>query len=126
MHCTMIVVGEDWEGQLAPFYADLAVETDDEGYEYNPDGLYDWYVLGGRWTGYWPAKAGVVGGPGLMTPEAKTGWFDQVLYGDIDFSLMSNKRPAYWLKDGTVHDDHDYSEMDLEADMLLTLVDLHV
>jgi len=34
---------------LEPFYEELPVEVDEEGYPYNPQGEWDWYQFGGRW-----------------------------------------------------------------------------
>jgi hypothetical protein len=37
---------------MAPYWEELDTgETDDEGYPYNPQGKWDWWVLGGRWSG---------------------------------------------------------------------------
>jgi hypothetical protein len=37
---------------LAPYWEESHTgETDDEGYPYNPQGKWDWWVLGGRWRG---------------------------------------------------------------------------
>ena len=61
------------------------------GYWHNPQAKWDWYQVGGRWTGYFKLKEGrygLNGDPGLMTPQAKTGWADSVLIGDIDFEGM--------------------------------------
>lgn len=53
----------------------------------NPNRKWDWYLVGGRWTGYFPLKrgaAGATGEPGLMTPGAKPGTADQCRWGDVD------------------------------------------
>lgn len=42
----------------------------------NPNAKWDWYVTGGRWTGFWILKhgaSGEVGRPGLMTEPAGPG-----------------------------------------------------
>jgi hypothetical protein len=64
---------------------------------------WDWYQIGGRWTGAFllkPGKRGIVGKPGLMTEEAPAGYADQALKGDIDFAQMRNnaevKARALW------------------------------
>jgi hypothetical protein len=54
---------------------------------------WDWYVIGGRWTGFWlmkenPAAPGNVGSPGLMTAPAEEGYADSARKGDIDFAGM--------------------------------------
>lgn len=58
---------------------------------YNPNSKWDWYKLGGRWTGFFKlkkSKRGVTGRPGLMTEPAPKGWADQARKGDIDFEGM--------------------------------------
>lgn len=63
---------------------------------YNPNSKWDWYSLGGRWTGFLKMKnpeLAVAGEPGLMTAPADAGWGDQALKGDIDFfSMVSDAR----------------------------------
>lgn len=61
---------------------------------HNPNSKWDWYVLGGRWNGYFKTKLGVaaiVGEPGLMTPPAKDGYADQLTKDEIDFEFMRNE-----------------------------------
>jgi hypothetical protein len=61
------------------------------GYWGNPNAKWDWYQLGGRWTGYFKAKEGamiVTGSPGLLTPSPESGWGDQFAKKDIDFAFM--------------------------------------
>lgn len=60
----------------------------------NPNAKWDWYVLGGRWTGYFKMKQlvyVVVGESGVMTPRAKMGYGDAALKGDIDFDGMRDE-----------------------------------
>lgn len=159
-HFTVLVIGEDYETQLAPYHefectglVDEYVQTIDETEEYrarwesdtktmarlpggsfakyvrdetgrpalrtgappdlhgehkygwvevdadgevvavvdrtNPNAHWDWYAVGGRWTGYFPLKSGTrgeVGRPGLMTPPARRGYADQCRWGDVDFA----------------------------------------
>lgn len=57
----------------------------------NPDKKWDWYSLGGRWTGFFtmkPQAVGTVGKPGLMTPRAESGKAGQAYKRDIDFEAM--------------------------------------
>jgi len=61
------------------------------GYWRNPRAKWDWYSLGGRWTGYFRLKVnatGETGRPGLMTKPAKTGYADQVRKKDVDVKKM--------------------------------------
>lgn len=62
----------------------------------NPNKKWDWYSLGGRWTGFFKVKDGSkhnIGRPGIMTPPAKPGYGDQLLKKDIDFDGM--RKEAY-------------------------------
>lgn len=55
---------------------------------YNPQSKWDWYEIGGRWTGYFPLKEGrhgIVGRPGLFTKSAEKGFADAAHLCDIDF-----------------------------------------
>ena len=57
----------------------------------NPNKKWDWYQIGGRWTGYFKLKnttTGLVGKPGLMTDPAKPGYADQAFKADIDVDGM--------------------------------------
>lgn len=60
------------------------------GYWHNPKAKWDWYQMGGRWRGYFPAKltAGkvAVGQAGVFDNEAKSPHHvDQLRIKDIDF-----------------------------------------
>lgn len=141
-HFTVMVIGNDVEGQLQPFheyectgikdqyvvwvdgtdevraefegsaehkkeYGDLATfarkyygyeESESEPGKYgrwtNPNRKWDWWVVGGRWTGYFkmkPGRHGLAGEPGLMTPRAGAGRADQARKGDIDFDGMRDE-----------------------------------
>lgn len=57
----------------------------------NPNKKWDWYVLGGRWAGFFKMKPnvrGIQGRPGLMTPAAGEGTADSAFKMDIDFDGM--------------------------------------
>lgn len=146
-HFSVIVIGDDFEEQLAPYHEfectgndeyvqdldvtdevrariekdglqeglewfgleDRVVESEDEvdksdphkyGYAVvrdgklikavnrtNPNKKWDWYVVGGRWTGYFPLKPGitpVLGRPGIFGAPAEVRTGDQVRLKDID------------------------------------------
>lgn len=60
----------------------------------NPNAKWDWWLLGGRWTGYFQLKPGVrgkVGAPGVMTSPAKAGRADQCRWGDVDVEGMQEE-----------------------------------
>lgn len=61
---------------------------------YNPKSKWDWYSIGGRWTGALILKNGATGekgSPGIMTPPAKDDEFDSALTSDIDFEAMEKR-----------------------------------
>lgn len=64
------------------------------GYWENPNAKWDWYSVGGRWTGFFKLKVGAVGAlgrPGLMTPPADDDRADELHKGDIDFGSMRSE-----------------------------------
>jgi hypothetical protein len=82
---------KDWAG----YSKDPA--TGRYGYWENPNRKWDWYQIGGRWTGMFkllPEAGGEVGSPGLMTNPAEVGFADQARKRDIDFEGMRDKREA--------------------------------
>jgi hypothetical protein len=57
----------------------------------NPNGKWDWYSIGGRWSGFFKVKAGKtgkLGRPGVFGNEPGEGYVDQIRKGDIDFIGM--------------------------------------
>ncbi len=64
------------------------------GYMGNPNRKWDWYQLGGRWTGFFNLKKTnrmirkEIGSPGLMTKMAPEGTADAAYKRDIDFEGM--------------------------------------
>jgi hypothetical protein len=57
----------------------------------NPNAKWDWFQVGGRWTGFLklkPSADGEIGEPGLMTEPAKEGWVDVARKGDVDWEGM--------------------------------------
>lgn len=55
------------------------------GYYYNPKAKWDWWVIGGRWTGLLKAKPGVVGVGGAPN---RPGYYDRMQCGNVDFEGM--------------------------------------
>lgn len=64
------------------------------GYWENPDAKWDWFEIGGRWTGFFKSLNGngISGKPGLDTPSAKSGYVDQIRKEDIDFAGMRQEK----------------------------------
>jgi hypothetical protein len=63
------------------------------GYYHNPNSKWDWYVIGGRWAGYFLPRAGSELGPNLTRPGVfdnvpEQGWVDQIRKKDVDWIAM--------------------------------------
>lgn len=64
------------------------------GYWKNEKAKWDWYQLGGRWTGMLKLKEGTtgkIGKPGLQTSQANLGYADEARKCDVDFKAMLEK-----------------------------------
>lgn len=92
--------GEDWNGGR------WRVAEDGEFHEYstyNPISKWDWYRLGGWWTGFFKLKEGAfgrLGERGIFTDDPKAGWVDQTLKRCIDFDEKYDYRTFAVVKDG--------------------------
>jgi len=68
------------------------------GYWENPNAKWDWYSIGGRWTGFFPVKDNKnihVGEPGVFGNKAKEGMADIVRVKDLDTDkLAENSKQA--------------------------------
>lgn len=79
----------DWKG-----YSSRDEQMKRYGYWENPNAKWDWYQLGGRWTGFFKLKEdankefAITGTPGLMASFAKDGYVDTALKKDIDIDGM--------------------------------------
>jgi len=81
--------------QFMKKYAGFIPDDDgDYGFLINPDSRWDWWVIGGRWRGYFklkPGRTGVVGDRSATDKEDRRIWpdgVDQARKGDIDFDSM--------------------------------------
>ena len=68
-----------------------------QGYHFNPKAKWDWYQLGGRWSGFFKLKSQAKGvlGEQSWTNEAdpiKAGYVDQAKKCDIDFDGMADEK----------------------------------
>ncbi len=157
-HFTVLVIGDNWEEQLAPYqennmgtcpkeYLEWVPDedADDGGYWENPNRKWDWYLMGGRWTGFFKLKSGsrgILGEPGILTDQATTG-SDQARLKDIDTEDMPATfgvvKDGQWYAKGLmgwwacVSDESDnweeeFSKLitDLPSETMLTLVDCHI
>lgn len=89
--------GDDWNSNEWKFENEQWVEYS----TYNQESKWDWYQLGGRWTGYFKLKedtTGELGEPGLMTSGAPDGYTDSCRVGDIDFEGMRNEAESGAIK----------------------------
>lgn len=62
----------------------------------NPNRHWDWWQVGGRWSGFFtlkPGATGEIGEPGVLGARRNTGpgYADQARKGDIDIEAMRNK-----------------------------------
>jgi hypothetical protein len=77
---------EGWHGT-----SERDEKTGRYGYWHNPQAHFDWYSVGGRWTGYFKPKAGAVGQlgqPGAFGNKPTEGWVDSLQLKDIDLEGM--------------------------------------
>ena len=61
------------------------------GRKTNPNAKWDWWEIGGRWTGYFklkPGKTGTLGRPGVFGNQPEKGHVDSILKGDLDIDGM--------------------------------------
>ena len=88
---------------LAPFDENVEVEPyvreDGDTSTYNPQSKWDWWTLGGRWTGFYSPKPNAerptfTGSPGVFGGPAEDGKVDCIARGDVDEAAMlaSNRR----------------------------------
>jgi hypothetical protein len=64
------------------------------GYHRNPQAKWDWFQVGGRWTGYFklkPGAKGELGESGAFGNKAKPGWVDVIRKGDWDLNYERKK-----------------------------------
>ena len=116
-HFNVLAVGDGVDEQLAPHQEnnmgdvpekylefredeemDVDAKTGKRGYWYNPNSMWDWYQIGGRWRGYFKLKKGRNGtlGKSGVFGNSPTHDADQARKGDIDFPTMrsANRKRA--------------------------------
>jgi len=85
------------EGQtfedFVPYWSSAEVRGDGRCYRYtNPNAKWDWWSIGGRWTGLLKIKAGasgVLGHQAWCADPAEEGHADQARIADIDLHAMA-------------------------------------
>lgn len=83
---------EDWHGVEDP---------EKQGYLTNPDAKWDWYQIGGRWSGYFKVKAGGTGEHGthgLMDSHLTEDGVDVIKVKDIDWEAMEKAQRERYSK----------------------------
>ena len=69
-------------------------KTGTYGHWRNDQAKWDWFCIGGRWSGFFPLKAGrspQVGRPGVFNNKATPGHGDIVRGGDIDMDFVATE-----------------------------------
>lgn len=150
MHFTVMIIDGNIEQQLAPFQENNMddcpkefLDSEHYGYKYNSNSEWDWWLLGGRWTGSIKLKpyatSGIKGEISLIMKDVKPG-IDQAIKEDI--ANWDELTSYAFLKNGewTSKNQYGYGEEadekwqhDLEAlknsvddDQLISIVDCHV
>lgn len=88
--CELFPTFEDYMSQWCG-HNERDEDKDRYGYWTNPNGMYDWYVVGGRWSGFFKpqeGKTGEIGEPGSGGNVAREGWVDSIKIADIDWAAM--------------------------------------
>jgi hypothetical protein len=86
-----------FEDYMTVVYGPRDEKTGRYGESFNPNSQYDWYQLGGRFSGHLvlkPVRKGLPGRSGICTAPGRA---DQARKGDIDFAAMSRERYASFL-----------------------------
>ena len=74
-------------------YHGYSKENGQWGRRTNPNAKWDWWSIGGRWTGFFKLKEGAtgeVGELGAFSTQPKVGFADIVSKGDVDWDYMRN------------------------------------
>lgn len=83
-----------WFNSKEEAAAAVGTETAEEGYWDNPNKRWDWYSVGGRWTGFFKMKDGGDGELGhrsFLASEARPGYVDSALKSAIDLEATRNE-----------------------------------
>ena len=88
--------GVEYQGDTKQEVIDEATKAgskiDDGPYYYTSNAKWDWYVIGGRWRGFFKLKPGAEGVEGThYSVQGRPGHVDQALKGAIDFEGMLNE-----------------------------------
>lgn len=84
------------------FVTSVLAPYDENDEFFRPGSRWDWWVIGGRWTGYFAARPGRSGqlGRNHSGEEPTRGGFDVIRVGDVDWEVMVARSVAgaedYW------------------------------
>ena len=83
----------DFEEYMSEWHSHKSRDEDTGryGYWHNPNAKWDWFQIGGRWSGYFKPKAGTtgdLGSPGVFDNKPTEGWVDVIKLKDIDIEGM--------------------------------------
>lgn len=70
-------------------------KTGKYGFWFNPNAKWDWYSIGGRWSGFFKPKSGAsgqLGKPGTFNNQPEEGYVDSLKLQDIDIEAMINHK----------------------------------
>jgi len=98
----------DCPEEFLEFHEDRDCEPDKKtgrrGYWENPNKRWDWYLIGGRWSGFFPLldpNTATVGEPGAFDNKPEPGRGDVCRIGEIDTDAMAKeareKFEAWWV-----------------------------
>lgn len=118
-HFLLLYIGDrdKLEQQMAPYDEQLeVVEVTDDGepYKWNPQGKWDYYRIGGRWSGALKPKPGCSGlWPKHLwdSPDDEGTGFDSLRKGEVDWDAMGEDwHPFAVLAEGCFRVRCDYSQ----------------
>lgn len=169
-HFTVLIIGDSIDNQLAPFQEnnmgdcpkeflkfysekdekfkenpDIINGVEEEGYYDNPNAKWDWYILGGRWSGMIKLKEGATGVAGRSGVFKNETGIDSAKKGDIlnlhEIKTYAILKDGEWYARGEMgwfgvsNDSLSIEEWDkkyielltgLPDDILLSIVDCHI
>ncbi len=86
LYATFEIFMEEWCGSKG-----RDEEKGRYGYWHNPNSKYDWYSMGGRWSGYFKSKDGIegyLGTSGAFGNQPQDKWYDSLKLSEIDILGM--------------------------------------
>jgi hypothetical protein len=121
---------DDVEALLAPFDEQLEIEcyvdTDGETYARNPQGMWDWWVLGGRYARYAPDGRPICRKRELVAPDPEW-WYSILAEGVYREREPWDRENRRYLEGGPEAYDRWYDAFwpTIPADQWVAVVDCH-